>query len=153
MDDIDRKILWELQRDARISNVELAERVGLSASPCLRRVRQLEEGGIIRNYRAVLDHSALDCGFEIFISFVMQRDDRANLVYFEEQVAQLPHVKEAHRLFGDPDYLLRVAMKDVGAYERFYSEVLCDLPGVMRVTSHVIMKEVRSYEGISTAGA
>jgi Lrp/AsnC family transcriptional regulator, leucine-responsive regulatory protein len=153
MDDIDRKILWELQRDARISNVELAERVGLSASPCLRRVRQLEDGGIIRNYRATLDHSALDCGFEIFVSIVMQRDDRANLVLFEEQVAKLPHVMEAHRLFGDPDYMLRVAMKNAAAYERFYSEVLCDLPGVMRVTSHLIMKEVRSYEGISTAGA
>jgi Lrp/AsnC family leucine-responsive transcriptional regulator len=153
MDDIDRKILWELQRDARISNVELAERVGLSPSPCLRRVRQLEESGTIRNYRAGLDHSALDCGFETFISFIMKREDRDNMVDFEERVARLPHVKEAHRLFGDPDYLLRVAVKDVGAYERFYSEVLCDLPGVLRVTSHVIMKEVRAYEGISTAGA
>lgn len=153
MDDIDRRILWELQRNARVSNVELAERVGLSASPCLRRVRQLEEDGVIRGYRAVLDSTALNCAFEAHVTFVMEREDRATMVDFEQRVAKLSQVKEAHRLFGDPDYLLRVAVKDVSTFERFYSDVLSDLPGVMTITSHVIMKEVHSYEGLSTAGA
>ncbi|WP_189295787.1 Lrp/AsnC family transcriptional regulator [Streptomyces albospinus] len=150
MDQIDRRILHELQQDARLANAELAARVGLTASPCLRRVRQLEAAGVIRGYRALLDYNSLNCELQAFVTLVMHREDRSNVERFEHEVAQLPPVIEAHRLFGDPDYLLRVAVHDVQAYERFYSEVLCDLPGVVQVTSHLIMKEVKQDRGIPT---
>ncbi|MFD7919437.1 Lrp/AsnC family transcriptional regulator [Streptomyces sp. NPDC059740] len=150
MDQIDRRILHELQQDARVTNAELATRVGLTASPCLRRVRQLEATGVIRGYRALLDHRTLGCELQAFVTLVMQREDRAHAERFEREVARIPQVIEANRLFGDPDYLLRVAVRDVPAYERFYSEVLCHLPGVAQFSSHLIMKEVKQDRGIPT---
>lgn len=148
MDRIDHRILRELQRDARMTNSELADRVGLTASPCLRRVRDLEEKGVIQGYRALLNHAHLNCEFQAYVTVVMGREDRANVERFEHQVSELSEVIEAHRLFGDPDYLLRVAVSDMKTYERFYSGVLCALPGVVQVTSHLVMKEVKPDEGI-----
>lgn len=148
MDSIDRKILFELQRDGRLTNAELADRVQLTPSPCLRRVRQLEKDGIILAYRAFLDRDALGCGFQVFVWIVLCREDRATLDEFEQRLVDLPEVLEAYRLFGEPGYLLRIGVADVDAYERLYVGVLTRLPGVATLTSHVTMKEVKSYEGI-----
>ncbi len=150
MDRLDRRILRELQRDGRLTNAELAERVGLTPSPCLRRVRQLEQDGVIRGYRALLNGAAVGRGFQAFATIVMRQEDRPTVAEFERQVAALPEIVEAHRLFGDPDYLLRIAVADIAAYERFYTDVLSDLPGIAQVTSHLTMKQVRADEGIPT---
>ncbi|MCX2970964.1 MULTISPECIES: Lrp/AsnC family transcriptional regulator [Streptomyces] len=152
MDAVDRSILRELQRNARMTNAELAQRVGLTASPCLRRVRQLEKDGLIRGYRAVLDHDALELGFRTYVTIVMHREDRVTVERFEREVADLSAVIAAYRLFGDPDYLLLVAVQDVAGYERLYREVLCNLPGVGRVTSHLVMKEVKPDQGAPLGG-
>ncbi|WP_219466068.1 Lrp/AsnC family transcriptional regulator [Nonomuraea rhizosphaerae] len=148
MDKIDRRILHELQRDGRLSNTELADRVGLTPSPCLRRVRQLEEAGVIRGYRALLDGAAVGRGFQAFVTVVMRYEDHDTVAEFERQVAGMPEVVEAHRMFGDPDFLLRVAVADLGAYERFYSEQLSGLPGVAQLTSHLAMKVVKADTGL-----
>ncbi|GAA4136136.1 Lrp/AsnC family transcriptional regulator [Actinomadura keratinilytica] len=148
MDRIDRKILRELQDDGRLSNTELADKVGLTPSPCLRRVRQLERDGVIRGYRALLDGAALGRGFQSFVTIVMRQEDQATVAEFERRVAELPEVVEAHRLFGDPDYLLRIAVADIAAYERFYTDVLSGLPGIAQLTSHLAMKVVKPDRGL-----
>jgi Lrp/AsnC family transcriptional regulator, leucine-responsive regulatory protein len=150
MDRIDRKILRELQEDGRLTNADLAARVSLTPSPCLRRVRQLEQDDVIRGYRAVLDPAALGRGFQSFATVVMRYEDHETIAEFERQVAGLPEVIEAHRLFGDPDYLLRIAVADIVAYERFRTDVLTTLPGVGQLTSHLAMKEVKANIGIPT---
>ncbi|MEV4611004.1 Lrp/AsnC family transcriptional regulator [Kitasatospora sp. NPDC049258] len=147
MDRIDRRILHELQQDGRLSNAELASRVDLTPSPCLRRVRQLEQDGVIRGYRALLDGAALGRGFQPFVSIVMRHEDRATVAEFEQRVAALPEVVEAHRLFGDPDYLLRIAVADIAAYERFITDMLSGLPGIAQVNSHLTMKQVKADQG------
>lgn len=150
MDRIDRRILRELQADGRLTNTDLAARVSLTPSPCLRRVRQLEQDNVIRGYRAILDPHALGRGFQTFATVVMRHEDRETIAEFERQVANLPEVIEAYRLFGEPDYLLRIAVADIAAYERFRADVLTTLPGVGQLTSHLTMKEVKANTGIPT---
>jgi DNA-binding Lrp family transcriptional regulator len=147
MDRIDRRILHELQQNGRLTNAELAARVDLTPSPCLRRVRQLEQDGVIHGYRALLDGPALGRGFQPFVTIVMRHEDRATVADFEQQVAALPEVVEAHRLFGEPDYLLRIAVADIAAYERFITDVLSGLPGIAQVNSHLTMKQVKANQG------
>lgn len=148
MDAIDRAILRELQRDGRLSNAELAERVRLTPSPCLRRVRQLERDGVIRGYRALLDGDAVGRGFQAFVTVALAQEDRATVAEFESTIRERAEVVEAHRVFGDTDFLLRVAVRDLPAYERFNTEVLLALPGVARVTSHLTMKTVKEDRGL-----
>jgi Lrp/AsnC family leucine-responsive transcriptional regulator len=148
VDRIDRQILRELQRDGRLSNAELAERVGLTPSPCLRRVNRLEQDGVIRGYRARLDPAAVGRGFQAFVSVVMAKEDRSTVAEFERRIAELPEVVEAMRLFGDPDYLLRIAVADIAAYERLHTDTLSLLPGVARLTSHLTMKQVKEDAGL-----
>src|SRR5690349_21693222 len=138
MDAIDRRILRELQKDGRLTNQELAARVGLTPSPCLRRVRQLEEDGVIRSYRAVVDPAAVGRAFEVFASVEVRRD-RASVAAFEDEVRAIPDVVEAYRLYGAPGSLLRIAVADSGAYERFWTDKLLGLPGVTDVNSQMIM--------------
>ncbi|MFK0291988.1 Lrp/AsnC family transcriptional regulator [Streptomyces sp. NPDC090442] len=147
MDKIDRMILRELQRNGRMANADLATKVGLTPTPCLRRVRNLEKIGAIRGYRAELDGNFLDSGFHAFATVAMKHDNRATMTEFESRITELPQVIETHRLFGDPDYLLRIAVADIAAYERFYTEVLCALPGINKLTSHMTMKEVKAHRG------
>src|ERR1700749_1332281 len=109
MDSIDRAILSELQRDGRLSNVELAERVRLSPSPCLRRVRALEEAGVIRGYHADLDPAAVGRGFEVTVHVELTLKDRATVESFEAGIAALDEVVECRRMFRVPDYVVRVA--------------------------------------------
>jgi DNA-binding Lrp family transcriptional regulator len=142
MDALDRTILALLQEDGRLTITELAERVGLSISPCHRRVRELERSGAIRGYRAVVDAEAVGLGFEAIVFITMRQEDHDTLVSFEAGLAAIPHVVQAERLFGDPDYLLRILTTDLAAYQRLQDEQLSALPGIQRMTSTLVMKRV-----------
>ncbi|QEV16876.1 Lrp/AsnC family transcriptional regulator [Streptomyces alboniger] len=151
MDAIDRNILRELQNDGRLTNQELAQRVGLSASPCMRRVRQLELDGVIQGYRAVVDPEALGRGFEVLVSIEVRRD-RETVEAFEAALQDIPDVIEAYRLFGSPGCLLRIAVADLAAYERLWIERLTALAGVTEVNSQIIMKRIKESKGLPVGG-
>jgi Lrp/AsnC family leucine-responsive transcriptional regulator len=140
MDEVDRSILVALERDGRISNADLAARVGLSPSPCLRRVRRLEETGVIRGYRAVVDPAAVGRGLRVFAGVRLVRHGRAEVAAFERAVVGLPEVVQCHHVTGNYDYLLQVEVSDLSAYEDFHANRLADLPGMAAVTSYVTMK-------------
>jgi DNA-binding Lrp family transcriptional regulator len=142
VDELDRKIIAELQLDGRQSLTDLAARVGLTVSPAHRRVRDLESAGVITGYRAMVDPRSLGLGFEALVFVTMKQEDRATLLGFEEALAQIPNVVQAQRLFGDPDYLLRVCTADLDAYARLEDDVLAAMPGVQRLTSTLVMKNV-----------
>lgn len=142
MDTIDRKILALLQEDGRLTVTELAQRVGLSVSPCHRRLRELERSGTIRGYRALVDPTALGLTFQALVFVTMRQEDRDTLLGFEAAVAAVPNVVQAQRLFGDPDYLLRIVTADLAAYQRLEDDVLSALPGVQRLNSTLVMKQV-----------
>lgn len=142
MDAVDRKILAVLQEDGRLTVTELAARVSLSVSPCHRRLRELERRGAIRGYRAVVDGEALGLGFEALVFITMRQEDRETLMGFEDGLARIPNVVQAERLFGDPDYLLRIFTADLAAYQRLQDEKLAALPGIQRMTSTLVMKRV-----------
>jgi DNA-binding Lrp family transcriptional regulator len=144
MDATDRRIIAELQRDGRLSNVELADRVGLTPAPCLRRVRRLESDGVILGYTARVDPNALGRGFEVLLNVDLTRKDRATFEGFEAAVAALDEVIEIRRMFGLPDYLLRVATASIESYEAFVSGRLGDVPGVDKLDSHITMKLIKS---------
>lgn len=142
MDRIDREILATLQGEGRITLTELAERVRLSVSPCHRRLRALERDGTIQRYRAVVDPVALGLTFEALVFVTMRQEDRETLLGFEEAVAAIPNVLQAQRLFGDPDYLLRIVTTDLTAYQQLEDDQLATLPGVQRLNSTLIMKQI-----------
>lgn len=142
LDAVDRQILAELQHDGRLTLTELAERVRLSVSPCHRRLRALERDGIIGGYRAQLDAHAVGLTFEALVFVMMREATREAITAFETAVADLDHVVLAQRLFGDPDYLLRVVARDLTDFQRLYDEQLSTLPGVQRLTSTLVMKSV-----------
>jgi DNA-binding Lrp family transcriptional regulator len=142
VDALDRKILAALQQEGRLTITELAGRVGLSVSPCHRRLRELERSGAIRGYRAVVDADALGLSFEALVFVTMGREDRETLLAFEAAVAAIPQVVQAQRLFGDPDYLLRIVTADLAAYQRLQDDQLTSLPGVQRMTSTLVMKRI-----------
>ena len=142
MDRIDRMILAELHHDGRLSLTELAERVGLSLSPCHRRVRALEESGVILGYRAVLAPSELGLNFSAMVFVTLREVTRQAVADFEAALPEIPQIVEAQRLFGDPDYLLHVIAKDLPAYQQLYDEQLSALPNVQRLVSTLVMKRV-----------
>lgn len=142
MDALDRKILALVQHEGRLTVTELANRIGLSVSPCHRRLRDLERSGAIRGYRAIVDPAALGLGFQALVFVTMRQEDRDTLLAFEHAVTQVPNIVQAQRLFGDPDYLLRVLTEDLGAYQRLEDDVLSALPGVQRLNSTLVMKQV-----------
>ncbi|MCX5395277.1 Lrp/AsnC family transcriptional regulator [Streptomyces sp. NPDC006482] len=142
MDALDRKILTELQLDGRLTITELAARVKLSVSPCHRRLRDLEREGAIRGYRAVVDPAAVGLNFEALVFATLRWEDADTVTAFEEAVAAIPHVLQAQRLFGEPDYLLRIATADLAAFQELYDRQLARLPGVQRLTSTLVMKNV-----------
>lgn len=135
-------MLAELQGDGRLTLTELAERVGLSASPCHRRLRALERSGAIAGYHARLDAGVLGLGFEALVFVTMRYEDRETVAAFEREVADIPQVIHAQRLFGDPDYLLRVVTRDLPAYRELYDDSLAALPGVLHLNSTLVMKSV-----------
>ncbi|MFI5619336.1 Lrp/AsnC family transcriptional regulator [Streptomyces sp. NPDC051567] len=147
MDAIDREILRELQADGRLSNHELAQRVGLTPSPCLRRVRRLEQDGVILGYHAAISPEAVGRGFEVLVSVEVRRDREA-VEAFEAALQDIPDVVEAYRLFGSPGCLLRIAVADLRAYERLWIEKLTALSGVTEVNSQIVMKRVKEPSGL-----
>ena len=124
---------------AEISNVELAERVGLSASACLRRVQALERAGIIAGYRAVLDPAKLGMGFVAYVAVGLNDHTKASQEAFERAVARAPEVRECHNVTGSIEYLLRVEVRDLAAYKHFHTDILGVLPQVHALTSYVVM--------------
>lgn len=142
MDAIDRKILAELQADGRLTITELAERVQLSLSPAHRRLRELERAGVIVGYRAVLDRAAVGLRFETIVFVTMREATRESISAFEAAVEANQNIVDAQRLFGDPDYLLRVVAADLEHFQRIYDEHLSALPGVQRLNTTLVMRNV-----------
>lgn len=133
-----------MEQSGRLSNAELAEKVNLSPSPCLRRLRHLEETGVIRGYHADIDPAAMGRSFQVLVHTYMMVKDQSTIEAFEAAIAPLQEVLECRRMFGDPDYLIWVATADADAYERFYMTVLTNLPGVARMSSQFTMKVVKN---------
>jgi len=142
LDAIDRRILKELQANARLSNVELAEHAGLSPSPCLRRVRRLEDAGVIRGYATLVDQHALGLPVSIFIMVTLEKQVEQALEVFETAIRDLPEVMECYLMTGDSDYLLRVVTRDLADYERFLMAHLTRFPGVASIKSSFALKQV-----------
>ncbi|WP_425041253.1 Lrp/AsnC family transcriptional regulator [Primorskyibacter sp. S187A] len=138
-DDINDRILQELERDGRLSNLELADRIGLSPSACLRRVAALEQEGVIQGYRACIDRSKLGAGFVAYIGVGLSAHSKAAQEAFERAISRSPEVRECHNITGTIEYLLRVECADIRAYKVFHTEVLGTLPHVNSITSYVVM--------------
>ncbi|MDC4292291.1 Lrp/AsnC family transcriptional regulator [Acinetobacter baumannii] len=142
MDRIDKKILAELQLNGRLSITELAEKVGLSISPCHRRVKALEELGAIKGYRAELDPNLVGFEFSAIVFITLKEGDKQAVEKFENAVIEIPQIIQAQRLFGEPDYLLHVVARDLPAFQRLYDEKLSAIPSVQRLISTIVMKDV-----------
>jgi DNA-binding Lrp family transcriptional regulator len=143
VDRTDRAIIRLLQQDGRLANTELADQVGLTPSPCLRRVRALEEAGVITGYHAAVDPGALGRGLRVLVHIDMAVQDTETLEAFEARIASIDEVEECLRMFGQPDYLVWVAVADLPAYEQLYMSTLTRLPGVARTNSQFAMKSVK----------
>ena len=143
LDATDWKILARLQNNARLSNVELARAVNLSPSPCLARVRRLEEGGLISRYVTLLDALALGLTVSVFIQVRLERQVEKALELFESAIAERPEVMECYLMTGDSDYMLRVMVADVQALERFIVDFLAKIPGVGNLKSSFALKQVK----------
>lgn len=139
IDDINHGILRELARDGRISNIELAGRVGLSPSACLRRVQDLERAGVIRGYRAVLDPGKMGVGFVAYVTVGLNTHTKAAQEAFERAVSRAREVTECHNITGAVEYLLRVEAADLAAYKHWHTDVLGVLPQVRSITTFVVM--------------
>ncbi|MFO1394370.1 MAG: Lrp/AsnC family transcriptional regulator [Steroidobacteraceae bacterium] len=143
LDRTDQRILAELQRDGRLSNRELADRVHLSESACLRRVRALEEAGVIDRYAALVSQTKVGLPGNVFVSITLSRQEQHDLEAFEEAVKGVPEVMECYLMTGEHDYLLRVVVSDPSDFERLHSRHLTRLPGVARVHSSFALRTVR----------
>jgi Lrp/AsnC family leucine-responsive transcriptional regulator len=143
LDAIDIRMLSELQQDGGLSNVELARLVNLSPSPCLMRVRALEKQGVIRQYVALADPQALGLGLNVFISISLKEQSKAALADFESRIAEHDEVMECYLMTGDSDYLIRVAVANMAALERFILDQLTPIPGVEKIRSSFALKQVR----------
>lgn len=142
MDAIDHKILAELQRDGRLSATDLAGRVGLSLSPCHRRLRALEQSGAIVGYRAEINPALIGLTFSAIVFVTLREATRSSIETFEGAVVKVPEITQAQRLFGDPDYMLQVVTRDLEAFQKLYDASLASLPHVQRLTSTLVMKNV-----------
>jgi DNA-binding Lrp family transcriptional regulator len=143
MDKVDRAIIAELERDGRLTNVELAHRIGLSTGPCLRRVQRLEADGVIRGYRAVIDATAVGRSVEVLLDVTLEAQDADTVEHVERTLTEAEEVVELRRLFGSPDYFVRVAVADLPAYEIFLSRRVMTIPRVKGVTSRFTMKMLK----------
>ena len=143
LDRYDKSILVALQNDGRISNVHLANQVSLSESACLRRVRALEESGMIERYAALVSQTHAGLSGDVFVHIGLHREEQSELAAFEEAVKSIPEVMECHLMTGEFDYLLRVVVRDMADFERIHKEALTRLPGVARVNSSVAIRTVQ----------
>ncbi len=139
IDAIDDRILRTLEGDGRLSNLALAEKVGLSPSACLRRVQALERRGVIAGYRAVIDPAKRGIGFTAYVAVALSSHTKASQEGFERAVARAPQVRECHNVTGAVEYLLRVECADLAAYKHWHTDVLGILPGVAAITTYVVM--------------
>jgi Lrp/AsnC family transcriptional regulator, leucine-responsive regulatory protein len=138
-DAISAKILHELSRDGRLSNLELADRVGLSPSACLRRVQEMERRGLITGYRAVLDRAQMGVGFVAYVAVGLSHHTKQDQEGFETAIATAHEVRECHNVTGSFEYILRVEATDLAAYKHFHTEVLGVLPQVSSIMTYVVM--------------
>ncbi|MGW8134351.1 Lrp/AsnC family transcriptional regulator [Sphingomonas zeae] len=143
LDAIDRRILAALQADGRLTNNDLAERVGLSPSPCLRRVRALEAAGTIKGYAAILDPVQLGLGTSVFVRVWLRGQDDDTVRRFNDSILALPQVMECHMMAGDCDFLLRVVASDLDAYRRFQAEKLARIDGVQSLKTDIPLQRVK----------
>jgi Lrp/AsnC family leucine-responsive transcriptional regulator len=153
LDRSDHAILVALQADGRISNVDLAERVNLSESACLRRVRALEKSGLIKGYVAQIDQAKAGLPVDVFVNITLEHQDLTELNAFEEAVKQIPEVMECYLMTGEHDYVLRVVVTDVNDFERIHQKYLTRLPGVDRVNSSFALRTVRKTNQLPLAGS
>ena len=151
MDAIDRHILAEMQQDGRLTVTELAQRVRLTAGPCHRRLRELERSGVIAGYVAVVEPAAVGLAFSAVVQITMERGDAATVAAFEAAVREVPEVLSAERLFGEPDYLLRVVAPDIDGFADLRDHRLAALPGVHRLVSSIVMKHVVAGRPLPTS--
>jgi Lrp/AsnC family transcriptional regulator, leucine-responsive regulatory protein len=143
LDPVDLRILAELQEDGSLTNVELARRVHLSPSPCLVRVKALEAAGVIQRYVALANPKAVGLGLNVFISISLKEQAKDSLAEFERRIAEHEEVMECYLMTGDSDYLIRVAVRDIGELERFILEQLTPIPGIEKIRSSFALKQVR----------
>jgi DNA-binding Lrp family transcriptional regulator len=143
LDGIDLRILAELQADGALSNVALAKKVHLSPSPCLARVKALEAAGVISRYVALANASALGLGLNVFINISLKTQNKEALAEFEQRIAEHDEVMECYLMTGDSDYLIRVAVADIGALEKFILEQLTPIAGIEKIRSSFALKQVR----------
>ncbi len=143
LDAIDRRILEHLQDNARISNVDLATRVGISASPCWRRVRELEESGVISTYATLIDAASVGLTVSVFVNVSLERQVERELDVFQNAIRERPEVMECYLMTGEADFLLRVVVPDLMAYERFLMDHLTRVPGIASIRSSFALKQVK----------
>lgn len=153
LDDVDLEILSLLQEDGRMTNVELAARVGLTAPPCLRRVRGLEQAGVIRGYHATLDPIALGFGITVFALVSLRSQAEHDLRAFEEHVANLPEIRECHMLNGEIDFILKIVAADLQSFQLFLTSALTTAPNVVSVKTSLTIRTSKDSPGVPIAGA
>lgn len=152
LDAVDLRILAELQQDSSLTNVELARRVHLSPSPCLTRVKALEAAGVIERYVALTNPVAVGLGLNVFISISLKEQSRESLAEFERRIAEHEEVMECYLMTGDSDYLIRVALTDIAALERFILNQLTPIPGIEKIRSSFALKQVRYKTALPLRG-
>ncbi|MEJ6077662.1 leucine-responsive transcriptional regulator Lrp [Vibrio sp. 1-Bac 57] len=149
LDRVDRNILRELQKNGRISNVELSQKVGLSATPCLERVKRLEKQGVIKSYTALLDPQYLDSSLLVYIELTLKRSSPDVFERFNKAATQLDSILECHLVSGDFDYLLKTRVADMSAYRKVLTETLLLLPDIKNSKTYVVMEEVKYLTSIN----
>ena len=148
LDAIDRKLLTELQREGRVTNVELAHRVGLTAPPCLRRVRALEEEGVIRGYHAELDPASLGFSITVFAMVSLKSQAESALREFEAAMNDLPEVREVHMLNGEIDFILKIVSRDLQSFQEFLTGKLTPAPNVASVKTSLTIRTSKYTPGV-----
>ena len=148
LDEIDRKLLAELQAEGRITNVELAERVGLTAPPCLRRVRALEDAGIIRSYHADVEPNRLGFAITVFAMVSLKSQAEEDLKQFEHHIRELPEVRECHMLNGEIDFILKIVSRDLQTFQEFLTSKLTPAPNVASVKTSLTIRTAKHLPGV-----
>jgi DNA-binding Lrp family transcriptional regulator len=148
LDSIDRRLLAELQDEGRVTNVDLARRVGLTAPPCLRRVRALEEAGVIRGYHADLDASSLGFTITVFAMVSLKSQAEEDLRAFENHIKALPEVRECHMLNGEIDFILKIVSKDLQSFQEFLTSKLTPAPNVASVKTSLTIRTAKNEPGV-----
>ena len=148
LDEIDRKLLAELQAEGRITNVELADRVGLTAPPCLRRVRALEEAGIIKSYHATVEPNMLGFAITVFAMVSLKSQAEDDLRLFENHIRDLPEVRECHMLNGEIDFILKIVSRDLQTFQEFLTSKLTPAPNVASVKTSLTIRTAKHLPGV-----